>query len=340
MENQADAVTARNAEIGLACLARAVYGAAHHRNLELFAVNLHATLLDLLGNADQVDAGAAAGRARDNVDTVLRTADRLQNRPRRINLLDRIVGQGNADGITYAERQQAADTGRRFDRAHVLGARLGHAEVERIMRLFMRQQVGLHGVRHGRRLDRNADVVKAAVIEQPNMVERGLDHRLGRRAAELLQNVFFHRAGVDADADRDVPRLGRLHDRVHAVGAANVAGVKADFIHARLDGGEREPVVKMDIRHDRDGRVGADFLQRLRRLRVRHGAAHNVAAGIGQRTNLRQRCFCVAGVRVGHGLHRNRRTTTDRHVPHHDLFGLFHVPAPPIMIRKISCPVT
>ena len=64
------------------------------------------------------------------------TADSLENRLCRVDLLDRIVGQAHADGVAHAERQQAADAGSRLDRAHVLGARLGNAEMERIIGLF------------------------------------------------------------------------------------------------------------------------------------------------------------------------------------------------------------
>ncbi len=176
------------------------------------------------------------------------------------------------------------------------------------------------------------------------MIERGLDHRLGRRAAELLKDMLFHRAGVDADADRDMPRLGGLHDRVHTVRPADVARVEPNLIHARLDGREREPVVKMDVRHDRYGRAGADLAERFRRLRVRHRAAHDVAARVRQRADLCQRRFRVARIRVGHGLYRNGRAAADEHIAHPDLFGLFHIlslPLPPVggppVIRPQQC---
>ena len=123
-----------------------------------------AAALDLLRDADQVDARASAGRAGNDVNALLRASDGAQDRLRGVDLLDRVVGQRHADGVAHAEREQAADAGRRFDRTHVLRAGLGHAEVQRIIRLFARKQVRLHGVRHGRGFDRDTDVVKIAVV--------------------------------------------------------------------------------------------------------------------------------------------------------------------------------
>ena len=172
------------------------------------------------------------------------------------------------------------------------------------------------------------------------MIQRGFHHCLWRRAAELFEDMLFHRTRVDADADRDLALLRRLHDRMYAVRSADVAGIEPDFIHARLNRGERKSVIKMDIRYNRNRRVRADFFERFRRLCIRHGTAHNIAARFRERTNLRQRRFCVTRVRIGHGLHRNRCAAANRYIPHQNLLGLFHVPVPPIMMRKISCPVT
>ena len=47
----------------------------------------------------------------------------------------------------------------------------------------------------------NAEPQNRAVVQQTDVIERALDHRLGRRPAEFLENVLLHRAGVYADAD-------------------------------------------------------------------------------------------------------------------------------------------
>ena len=186
------------------------------------------------------------------------------------------------------------------------------------------------------------------------MVQRGFDHGFRRRPAELLQDMLFHRTGVDPDADRDAALFRGLHDRVYAVRAADIAGIKPYLIHARFDRCQRKPVVEMDIRHDRYGRGGADRFERFRGLCIRHGAAHDIAACFGQRADLGQRRLRVPRVRVGHGLDRNGRAAADPHVAEPDLLCLFHIPSFPLPVaanggppaylpetmRKISCPVT
>ena len=163
-EDESLAVAARNAEVGLSCLAGAVYHAAHDRDLELSAVDFGAAALDLLRDADKVDARASAGRAGNDVDALLGAAHRTQDGLRGVDLLHRVIGQRNADGVAHAEREQTADAGRRLDGAHVLRAGLGHAEVQRIARPLTREQIRLHGVRHGRGLDGDADVIEIAVV--------------------------------------------------------------------------------------------------------------------------------------------------------------------------------
>ena len=69
----------------------------------------------------------------------------------------------------------------------------------------------------------------------------------------------------------------------------------------------------MHIRHDRDGRAFADCAQRVRGLHVWRRAAHDVAARVRQRANLRERGFRVPGIGVCHRLHRDRRAAADRH---------------------------
>ena len=156
------------------------------------------------------------------------------------------------------------------------------------------------------------------------MIERALDHRFRCRAAEFLEDVLLHRAGVYADADRQTACLCRLHDRLYTVCAADVARIQANLVHAGLDRRQRETVVKVDVRHHRQRRVRADFAQRLRRLHIRHGTANNVAARVRQCANLRQSSLRVARIRVGHGLHRDGRAAANQYVPYLDLLCYFH----------------
>ena len=62
--------------------------------------------------------------------------------------------------------------------------------------------VGLDHQRHVRRLDRDLDEVEVDLLEVGELLQRRLDHRLGRHAAVALVQRRVERTGVDADADR------------------------------------------------------------------------------------------------------------------------------------------
>ena len=195
--------------------------------------------------------------------------------------------------------------------------------MQRIIDGLAGQPVGLHGIGHRGGLHRQADVVKVKFFEQARVIERALDQRLGRRPAEALQNVLLDRTGVDADADRDARRARRLDDLVHPVVRADVARIEPDLLHTGGNGSQRQLIVKMDVGHDRQGRIRADFLERVRRFQIGHGAADDVAARVSQRADLGERRLRIAGVGVRHGLHRNGCAAADRHRADHDL-SCFH----------------
>ncbi len=51
-------------------------------------------------------------------------------------------------------------------------------------------------------LHRDLVVAEAVVLEDPDMVERAFDQRLGARLAVFLEQVLLEAAGIDPDADR------------------------------------------------------------------------------------------------------------------------------------------
>src|SRR5687768_13931311 len=85
-------------EIGLARLAGSVHHASHDRhadrNLQPLSLD---RVLDLLGQAEHVDLGAAAAWACDEVEAPLAKAERLQDLRPHLHLLDRVVGEAHAD---------------------------------------------------------------------------------------------------------------------------------------------------------------------------------------------------------------------------------------------------
>ena len=107
--------------------------------------------------------------------------------------------------------------------------------------------------------------------------------------------------------------LASLRDELDVLGLADVAGVEPQRLHARFHRRERELVLEVDVGDDRHRRAGHDLRQALGRVLLVARAAHDVAAGGGERVDLRERAVDVGGLRGGHRLHRDRRAAADRH---------------------------
>lgn len=118
--------------------------------------------------------------------------------------------------------------------------------VDRLRELLIRGG----GEEYVARLHRNFELMKVAVLQQLDMVERAFDQRLRTRLPIFLEQVFLQAACVDADADCAAIGLGGIDHLVDAVGAADVAGVDAQAGGAGIGGFERALVVEMDVGDD------------------------------------------------------------------------------------------
>src|SRR5581483_3486965 len=120
------------AVIGIGHLAGAVDDAAHHGDADV-AAKMGGGRLDLGVDRRQVELGAPAGGTGDELDFGAAQAQRLQNIVTGRKLLDGVFGEGDADGVADALRQQRADAGRAFDARVLAVARLGDAQMQRIV---------------------------------------------------------------------------------------------------------------------------------------------------------------------------------------------------------------
>ena len=304
-------------EIGFLRLARSVDHAAHDGDRDgLLAVGQR--LLDLVCQSDEVDARPPAGGAGDDVDAVPAQPGGLQNVLRRQHLLHRVGGQRYAHRIADALTQKGADAHSGFDGAHALGARFGHADVQRVVRTLGKQPVRLDHQRDGAGFHRHADIMKIVFLQQRNMSERAFYQRLRRGVAVFFQKTRFQTAAVHADTDGDAPRAAGLDHGPHPVLPADVAGVDADLGRAVFRRADGKAVVKVDIRHQRQRGRGADGAEGLRGLHVRNGQPRDLAPGGSQRADLRKAAVHVGRSRVQHRLDGYRRASADRNAADHN----------------------
>ena len=190
---------AGEADVGHQRLARAVDHAADDREAHGRGDVLQA-LLELVDRLDDVEALPRAGRAGDDVDAAVAQAQRLQDVEAGLDLLHRVGGERDADGVADAGPQQAAHADRRLDRARAQGPRLGDAQVQRAVDGLGQHLIGGDGQEDVGRLHADLEFVEVVILQDPGVVERALDHRLGTGLAVALQQFALQRAGVDADA--------------------------------------------------------------------------------------------------------------------------------------------
>ena len=179
-EDLALAVAGGDPEVGLAGLARAVDDAAHDGHAQRHGHALEAGG-DLVGELVDVDLGAAARGARDDLELARAQVERLQDLDADLDLLDRRGRERDADRVADALGQQGAEGGGRLDGALERGAGLGDTEVQRPVAALGEQLVGLDHDDRVVVLDRDLEVVEVVLLEQAGLPDGRLDERLGGR---------------------------------------------------------------------------------------------------------------------------------------------------------------
>ena len=268
--------------------------------------------LDLRDDRVHVELQAAAGRAGDQHRAALAQLERLEDLPGDLDLFLGVEGgQRDPDRVADAVGEQRAEADRALERARPLRARLGDAEVQRVVDLLAQQAVRRDRVRDRGRLERDLEVLKRRRSIRLDELDGGGDERLDRvRHLEVVQ-VLGQRAGVHADAQRRAGRPGAIGDLGDLLGPADVARVQADAVRARVDRLQRQRVVEVDVGDDRDRRLAHDRLERLDVLLPRDGAADDVRAGVRDPTDLIHRGLQVGRFGLGHRLDRDRSAPAD-----------------------------
>jgi hypothetical protein len=141
-------------------------------------------------------------------------------------------------------------------------------------------------------------------------------------AAKALVDVGVQGSGVHANANGHAAVLRFTRHQFDLFGLTQVAGVKAQSIHARLESGQRHFDVKVNVRDDRHRRTRHDLGQPFGGGAVVARAAHDVGTVGRQRVDLLQRALNVGRLGRGHGLHGDGIVTPDLHGSNADLTSL------------------
>ena len=191
--------------------------------------------------------------------------------------------------------------------------------MQRIVRLRPEHLIGRHIHRHAGAFHGDADIIEAAVVQQPDVTHGAVHQRLRRDAAVLGQQVFFQRPAVDADADGDAPLPAGVRHGPHPLLAADIAGIDADLVDAALGAQQRQLVVKMDIRHQRDVDTRLDGWDSPRRLLRGDCHTDDLAPRLLQPEDLLHRGLHILCGGIAHGLDAHRCAAAYGHAAYHDL---------------------
>ena len=112
---------------------------------------------------------------------------------------------------------------------------------------------------------------------------------------------------------------GRLYNFTNTRGIANIARVNPQTSRPGFGGLNGPAVMKMYIGNNRQRALGTNDFQCFRAVLIWARHPHNIRPSRRHRIDLRHCCLNIAGQAVGHGLHRNRRVATNRHIADHYL---------------------
>src|SRR5882672_2979166 len=115
-----------------------------------------------------------------------------------------------------------------------------------IINLLGQQTISGNSAMHIGRFERDDRVSKTEVFENLNVAQGRLNHRLWSRRTILLQQVFFQRPTVNADANRHLLRLGCTYYFDDPFMLANVSRVKPQLVDPGFEREERELVVEVN----------------------------------------------------------------------------------------------
>ena len=307
-------------DIGLARFSRAVDDAADDRDRHGRG-DMGKPFLELDHGFDHFELLAGAGRAGDDGDALVAQVERLQDLEPGADFLHRIGGQRHPDGIADPLPQKHAETDRRFDGAGTQSARLGDAEMQRIIANLGQAAIGGDGEKHVRGLDRHLEVQEIVVLENMDVPKRAFHQGLGTGFGIFLQEIALQGPGVDADAHGAPMVPGRGDDLADPVHGTDVAGIDAQAGRPRLGRFDGTAVMEMDIGDDGHCHLADDLRQGPARFLVGAGNADDIDARLFQFADLGDGPLDIGGRGIGHGLDGNQRIAAHGHGADADLPG-------------------
>ena len=178
-------------------------------------------------------------------------------------------------------------------------------------------------------LDADHQVVIALLFNGADFLQGTFHQRFGGYAAVFFQKLLLQGTAVDADPDGNAVLLCLIHHGPYPLSGADISRINPDLVGPAFDGRDGQPVIKMNIGHQRDMNLLFYFPDGSGRFHGGNGNPDNITARRLQLQNLlhcffHMLCFCVA-----HGLNQHRISSADFFISNLHYPGLFSVHTTP-----------
>ena len=163
------------------------------------------------------------------------------------------------------------------------------------------------------------------------MSQGGLHHPFRRDPAILCQQRFFQRPAVNPDAYGYAPGLAGVNYGLDAALFPYISGVDPNFIRPRRHRLQRQAIVKMNIRHQRNRDRFLNFLNCAGRFPIGHRHPYDLTAGALKLFDLGYCGLHVTCAGICHRLNGDGRAAAHGNATHQNLFR--HKAISPALLR-------
>ena len=130
----------------------------------------------------------------------------------------------------------------------------------------------------------------------------------------FCNNIFFKRATIDADTDRDPTLLSSIHNSTYTLLITNVARIDTNLICPIFNCRQCQTIVKMNVCDQRNMDLLMNLFQTFCRLHCWYCTTDNITASLLQCQDLSYCLFYIFSFCICHGLDQDRISTTDHPV--------------------------
>ena len=151
-------------------------------------------------------------------------------------------------------------------------------------------------------------------LQQPHMAQSAFHQGFRCGVTVLFQQFLFQRTAVDTNADGNMFFFAHIHHSLDPILATDVAGVDADLGRAALRGGNGQPIIKVNVRHQWQRGSLCDLRKALCRIHIRHCQTDDLTTCGTKRLDLGKASLHIRGFCIEHGLDAHRSIAADDHI--------------------------